>query len=73
MANDQTLSSIYSVEELGNQRRSNRGALGARAPQDFAINKEVPLPLLENAPFFLRKTVASKCRAPKFGMLPTSL
>ena len=43
-------------------------------PQDFAINKEEPFLLLENAPFFLRKKVPSNCRAPsKFEMLPTQL
>ena len=31
------------------------GALGARAPQDFVINKEVPFLFLESAPFLLRK------------------
>ena len=31
------------------------GGTGARAPQDFAINKEVPFSFLENAPIFLRK------------------
>ena len=54
-------------------RRKSRGALGALAPQDFAISKEVPFFFSENAPFFLRKIVPSKCRAPKFDMLPTSL
>ena len=47
------------TSESVTHRRRNRGALGARAPQDFEINKEVPVP--------------SKCRAPKFAMLPRSL
>ena len=42
-------------------------------PQDFAINKEVPFSFIENAPFILRIPVPSKCCAPKFEMLPTSL
>ena len=41
--------------------------------QGFAINKEVSFLFLEDAPFFLRKKVPSKCRAPKFEMHPTSL
>ena len=49
------------------------GHWGHLAPQDFAMNKEVPFSFLENAPFFLRKTVPSKRRASKFEMLPTSL
>ena len=32
------------------------GALGACAPRDFAINKEVPFSFLENVPFLLRKS-----------------
>ena len=36
-------------------RCRNRGALGARDPQDFAINEEVPFLFLESAPVFLRK------------------
>ena len=36
-------------------RRRNRACVRARAPQDFAINKEVPFSFLESAPFFLRK------------------
>ena len=43
---------------------------GARAPQDFAINKEVPFSFLENAPFFLRKKCPRSVVAPKFEMLP---
>ena len=66
-----------SVSMLGNdQRRRKRGALGARAPQDFSINKEVPYSCLEHAPFFLRKNVPLKCRAPQVGdasYIPESL
>ena len=46
---------------------------GGTCPQDFAINIEVLFSFLENAPFYLRCNVPSKCRAPKFEMLPTSL
>ena len=46
-------------------RRRNRGALGARAPQDFAIIKEVPFSFSESTPFFSRKKVSLKCRAPQ--------
>ena len=48
-----------------NHRRRNGGALGARAPQDFAINKEVPFLFLEKKPLFLKEKVPSKCRAPQ--------
>ena len=52
------------------QRRRNRGgALGPHAPQDFAINKEIPFSFSENAPFFLRNKVPSKCHALKCEML----
>ena len=47
------------------RRRRNRGTLGARAPQDFTINKEVPFSFLENALFFLKKIAPSNCRAPQ--------
>ena len=67
------LGKLLPTELITIQRRRNRGALGARAPQSFSINKEVPFSCLEHAPFFLRKIVPSKCRAPKFEMLPTSL
>ena len=52
------------------------GAGGTRdtcSPHDFPINKEVPFLFAENAPSLLRKKVPSKCRTPKFEMLPTSL
>ena len=39
------------------------GALGARASQDFAMNKEVSYSCRENAPVFVRKKLPSKCRA----------
>ena len=42
-------------------------------PKDFAMNEEVPFLLLENAPFFFKATMPSKCRAPKFEVLPTAL
>ena len=45
-----------------------RGALGACGPQDFAINKEVPFSILENA-----LLSALKVSSPKFEMLPMSL
>ena len=32
-----------------------RQALEVRVPQDFAVNKEVSFPFLENTPFFLMK------------------
>ena len=48
------------------------GHWGPVLPQDFAINKEVPFFILENAPFS-KERVLSKRRAPKFEMLPTSL
>ena len=41
------------------------GRWGHVPPQDFSINKEVPFSCLEDAPFFLRKNVPSKCRAPQ--------
>ena len=44
--------------------RRNRGHWGHVPPIDFAINKEVPLSFLENAPTFLRKKVPSKCCPP---------
>ena len=57
--------------------RANRdvgtGEHWGHVPQDFAVNKEVPFLFLENASFFLRNKVPSKCRAPKFEMLPTPL
>ena len=46
---------------------------GAHALQDFAMKKEVPFSLSENAPFFLRKTCPRSIVPPKFEMLPTSL
>ena len=49
------------------------GALGVRAPQDFAINKEVPFLFSENFPCFLRKNCPRSVVPPKFEMLPTSL
>ena len=51
----------YIIQDVGIEE-----ALGARDPLNFAINKEVL------ASFILKK-VSSKCRAPQFEMLPTSL
>ena len=48
------------------------GYWGHVSSQDFAINKGVPFLFLENDPF-LQEKVPSKCRAPKFQMLPTTL
>ena len=50
---------ISSIRDVGTGRH-----WGHVPPQDFAINKEVPFSFLENAFFFLRKKVPSKCRAP---------
>ena len=44
---------------------------GSCAPQDFAINKEVIFPCVENAPFLQGKSALR--HVPKFEMLPTSL
>ena len=44
-------------------RRRNRGAMGARAPKDFAINKEVSF--FQKMPLFLKEEVPSMRRAPQ--------
>ena len=49
------------------QRRRNRGALGACAPQDFASNKEVPILFAGIPPFSLIKKVPLKCCASQAG------
>ena len=51
------------------------GTLGARAPQDFAVNKEVPFLFLENARVYFGKKCPQSVMSlpPKFEMLPTSL
>ena len=54
-------------------RRRNRVALGVRAPQDLAINKEVPFSFLKNAPFSYGKSALEVPCHPKFEILPTSL
>ena len=65
--NGSTLSENDEIAECFNsyfQRRRIRRGTGSTCPQDFSINKEVPFSCLEHAPFFLRKNVPSKCRAP---------
>ena len=62
-----------SQESCLKHRRRNRGTLGARTPQDFAINKEVPFSFSESGPFFLRKSALKVSCPSKLEMLPTSL
>ena len=59
-------------EDRKDGHRDQEGIRGT-CPQDFAVNKEVPFSFLENASIFLRGKVPSRCRAPKFEMLPTVL
>ena len=46
---------------------------GGICPQDFAINKEMPLIILENAPSLLRNKCPRSILPPKFEMILTSL
>ena len=62
------------LNKLPQSRNVGTGGTGGTCPPKILQKtKNCPFPFLENTPFFLRKKVPSKCRAPKFEMLPTSL
>ena len=57
---------LYTSNQVFEHRRRNGGHWGT-CPQDFTINKELPLHFQKIAPFSQGK-MPSKCRTPKFAM-----